>query len=562
MNAYTVLSPWAEAESGELTGLAPRLDTLAGKTIGMFSNFKGHSPVILEIIADEIQRIHKEVSFVYFQYPKDTSEILNDDEFLPSFERWLDGCDGVIAGYGDAGSCALYHSINTCAVERNGKPAVLLVKDNLVVNAERGAGMRMVPKLRIVPCPLTDLSLAPDLGPDTIEHMVKPAVIPLVKSLIDGLLAPLSEEECNPEQPKSAEYANRSFTGTFREINKMFYKLGFSNGIPIAPPTREAVDEMLAGTDLCPDDIVCVLPPMNGRATVEKLAINAVMAGCLPIHFPIVIAATKGLASPEISLAGWACSVAGFAPMIIVNGPVRNDIALGCTDNILSSYYIANSSLARAVALIILNIAGIRPTLEDRAYAGHEARFGVCFGENEEDSPWPPYHVEKGFSSDESTVTLVWFQNRQMIKGSMDTAANLKILCDTEDIGFKPGATFVISHTFAKTLSNAGFSKSDVLDYIVEYARKPAKDVPIRWLRDNNHMPGSVPLPMGDEYSVRRYWDKNHLQIIVASSGAAPRGVAMLGGGDHGGPATIKIELPKNWRELLKIYGDYNPEYI
>jgi len=560
--SYEALSPWAESLSGELAGIAPRLDTLSGKTIGMFAHFKGHALIILRLIADEIGKHCPDVNFTYFQYPKETSEILEDAEYLPQMKDWLTDCDGIICAYGDAGSCALYHAINAAAVERLGKPTVSLVKDNLIINAERGASLRMVPKLRTVPCELLDLSLYSALGPSIIEQTVRNAVIPAVPGLIDGLIRPLSDDEARPNPPESAEMPSRIFKGTLREINKEFYKRGFTNGIPVIPPTRDAVDEMLTGTDLRPEDAICVLPPTKGIATVEKLAINAVMAGCLPTHFPIIIAAAKALAAPEISLTGWTCSVAGFAPLIIINGPIRRDIALNCTDNILSPYFIANAAIARAVSLIILNIAGVRPTLEDRAYSGHEARFGVCFGEDEEHSPWAPYHTDCGFSKEDSTVTLVWFQNRQLIKGGTEAAGNLKILCSTDDIGFKPGATFIVSNTFAKTLNDAGFSKKDVLNYVCEYARKPAKEAPLDWLRNNNHLPESVPLPLDIESSVRKYWDTKHLQLIVASSGAAPRGVAMLGGGDHGGPVTAKADLPKNWSSLVKSFEDYIPEYI
>ena len=269
------------------------------------------------------------------------------------------------------------------------------------------------------------------------------------------------------------------------------------------------------------------------------------------------------MADPALSLPGWQCSVAGFAPMIIVNGPVRRDIALNSTDNVLSPYYLANTSLARAMALITLNIAGIRPGSEDKAYGGHEARGGVCFGEDEENSPWEPYHVSLGYTPEDSTVTLVWCQNRSMIKGSSDPVGNMKILCDTEDIGFNPGATFVVSHTFAKTLSGAGFTKQGVLDYVCEYARKSAADIPLGWLRANHHVPESVPLPLDGSFSARKYCDKKYLHLVVSTGGAMPRGCAMLGGGDHGGPITAKVQLPQRWPELLEEYAGWSElEYV
>lgn len=550
---YTVLSPWSDASVDEQIGLCPRLSTLSGKSIGLFANFKGHSLTILEIVSKVIAERYPKVNFKVFQYPH-ADEISLCGEWFAKLKKWLSGCDAVISAYGDDGSSTMYHGVNTAAIERLGVPTVFIAKSTVATNAIRGAAMRMVPNLRCVSAEIPDLSLYPR---ESFDGIIRPNVVPLVPEIVDGLLRPLTEEEARPAASSSANYAKADFTGTYEELNKQFYLLGFTNGTPFAPPTREAVDNMLRGTDLPPDTVLGVLAPKQGIITVEKLAVNAVMAGCLPTYFPVVIAIAKALANPEISVPGWQCSVAGFAPMIIVNGPVRHDIDLNCVGNILSPYFLPNTSLARVLALITLNIAGIRPTQEDKAYGGHEARGGVCFGEDEESSPWEPYHVSEGFQPEDSTVTLVWFQNRSMIKGSNDPVANMKILCETDDIGFNPGATFILSHTFAKTLSREGLSKQDVLRYVSEYARKPASQAPIRWLKANHHLPETAPLPMDDSFSVRKYWDPKYLHIVVSTDGAMPRGCAMLGGGDHGGPVTTKIELPRNWNELVAEYKEY-----
>ncbi len=557
---YTVLSPWAEADVSEQVGLSPRLETFSGKTIGLFANFKGHSELVLDSIAQGISKKYSDVSFTKYIYPVETMEIMHDEAYADSFKSWVLECDAVIAGYGDDGSSTMYHGMNTAAIERMGVPAVSINKSKVSSNAVRGAAMRMVPNLRCSVCEVPDLSLYPK---EDFDSIIQSNVEPMLPDVIDQLLRPLTEAEISPPESRSAAIANTTFTGNYTQINKAFYLNGFTNGTPIVPPTREAVDEMLRGTDLSPDEVIGVLMPMRGKATVEKLAINAVMAGCLPTHFPLVIAIAKTMADPRISLTGWMCSVAGFAPMILVNGPIRHQIALNCTDNVLSPYYIANTALARAMSLITLNIAGIRPGLEDKAYGGHEARGGVCFGEDEENSPWEPYHVSEGFAAEDSTVTLVWFQNRTMIKGNQDPINNMKILCATDDVGFNPGATFVISHTFAKTLAKAGFSKKQVIDYVVEYARKPASEAPIRWLKDNNHLPTTVPLPMDNSFSVRKYWDPKYLHIVVSTGGAMPRGCTMCGGGDHGGPVTTKIEVPVNWDSLVAEYREYeNIDYV
>ena len=192
---YTVLSPWAEVSSTQVCALNPRLDTLNGRTIGMFSHFKGHSPYILREVEKEILKKYPEARFSYLQYPKDTREIKDDAEFQPAFKAWLDGVDGVIAAYGDAGSCAMYHAFNTAYVERCGKPAVMLTKGDIFMSAQRGASARHVPHLRFVKCTLQDLSFVPALDEALINDTIRPAVVPVVDQLIDGLLRPLTEEE-------------------------------------------------------------------------------------------------------------------------------------------------------------------------------------------------------------------------------------------------------------------------------------------------------------------------------------------------------------------------------
>lgn len=550
---YTVLSPWSNADVDEQIGLAPRLSTLNGKIIGLFANFKGHSALILKELSRLIAQQWPDVHFTSFEYPF-ADEIAENEQWLGKYRAWLAGCDGLISAYGDDGSSTMYHGMNTALAERLGVPTVIVAKSDVSGNAVRGAAMRMVPNLRCVTAEIPDLSLYPR---DCFDEIISSNTGSVVGKVTEALMQPLSQDEAEPPPSSSARYANEIFTGSYEELNKRFYLLGFTNGTPIVPPTRSAVENMLRGTDLPGDTVLGILPPKRGILTVEKLAVNAVMAGCLPTYFPILIAMARAFSDPRISVMGWMCSVAGFAPMIIVNGPVRRDIDLNCTENVLSPYFLPNTSIARALSLITLNIAGIRPTQEDRAYGGHEARGGVCFGEDEEHSPWEPYHVTQGFAPEDSTVTLVWFQNRSMIKGSSDAVSNMKILCGTDDIGFAPGATFVISHTFAETLSNAGFTKRQVLEYITEYARKPASEAPLRWLRENNHLPESAPLPMDGSFSVRKYWDINKLRIIVSTSGAMPRGCAMLGGGDHGGPVTKKIDLPRNWLKLVDEYKEY-----
>ena len=565
MEKYTVLSPWAEVDIPFAKGLNRRLDTLEGKNIGMFSHFKGHSPYILREVENELRKKYQNISFSYFQYPRDTSEIRNDPDYLPKFKEWLSQVDGVIAAYGDAGSCAMYHAFNTAFVEQMGKPAVMLQKRDILSSAKRGASARHMPHLRFVLCGLRDLSFEPELDSHVIQDLIRPEVVPVIDKLIEGLTSPLSPEEEKAPEAVGNKYAAETFTGTFQEINTYFYKMGWNHGQPIVPPTREAVDEMMRGTDLSPDTVVAEIPPMLGKATVEKIAVNAVMAGCLPTHLPVLIGAVQAMVDPKVHIVGWTCSVAGFAPVFMLNGPIREAIGLNCTNNFLSPYGQANVTIPRAIALMIMNISGVRPGLEDNAYTGHEARGGVIFGENEEASPWEPYHVEAGLSREDSAITMVWAHSRDYLGSCSSAVDALKKMCSPDDKGaFDPGCTYLISPAWAKSLKEAGFSsRKDVTAYITEYARKTFGNSPVRWMADNNHAPKYVPLPLKDpSISCRKFWSADHLQVFVTGSSDTPRCAVMPGSGDHGGPACIRLQLPGAWEQLVKEYQPVKQEFV
>lgn len=564
---YTVYSPWGEVDAQKTVPLNPRLDNLNKKTIGLLAHFKGHSPYILREVENEILKKYPEVKFSHLQYPKDTSEIENDPDFLPIFQEWLSNVDGVISAYGDAGSCAMYHAINTAFVERCGKPAVMLQKADILSSGLSGAKARHVPNLRFVLCKLMDQSFVPELDNNWLENVVRPAIIPCVDELIDGLIRPLTKEESTSLPVESNKYAHETFTGTLTEVQQFFYQRGYTNGEPIVPPTQEAIDEMLTGTDLPRDTVIAKLPPMNGNVTVEKIAICGVMAGCNPTYMPILIAIVKAMANPIIHLVGWTCSVAGFAPIIMINGPIRKQIGLNCGNNLLSPYFKPNNVIPKAISYIIANISGVRPSIEDNAYTGHEMRFGVCFGEDEENSPWAPYHVEAGYKANDNTVTITWAHHRSFVIGGKEPRQCLHSMLTPDDPGaFDPGCTYVISPEWARMLSSLGMdNRAMVQEYIGEYARKPAGEASTRWMTDNNHKPKYVPLPERDgSVYVRKFFDNNHLNIFVAGSNAAPRGCFYPGGGDHGGPCTTKIDLPNNWDELVNKYSNdaKKPEFI
>ncbi len=553
---YTVLSPWASSSCADPRGLSPRLSTLDGKTIGIYSHFKDQTPEIMKALAKVIEEHYPNTKFKFFQYAKDTTELINDPEGDAQVKEFLSGVDGVIAGMGDAGSCAMYLMYNVAHIEKLGVPCVGLSEPAFMNSAYRGASARAVPGLRIIEIDATGASQPAGTGMDSVENGIylamKPEFEKKLDAILGGLLTPLTTEEKQPTPLPN--YANMTFDGTLEELNRVFYRNGWTNGTPIVPPTRDAVDEMMAGTDLPANYVVGELPPMLGQATVEKIAINAVMAGCLPIHMPVLIAAVQGMLAANIHIEGWTCSVASWMPMSIVTGPAAKQMGIYSGAGCLSPYHKANSAIPRAIAYLVMNISGVRLQTEDMSGIGNMNRFGVCIGEDQETSPWEPLHVRYGLLPEDSALTLFWPSEPQIL-GARGPKEILREMCAVKATGWDCGCLFMLNPDIAKALDELGYTKEKIMEYVMEYNRIPSEQN----TKFNNHEPNGSMFAEGPGYSSRRFWNTDHMLVIVNGRSF---NMAFAGGGDHGGPACVKLQLPKNWDALVAKYQDYTPEYI
>jgi hypothetical protein len=559
---YEVLNPRGDVDPLDTIGLHPRVKDLNNITVGLYATFKGHWVAILDEIGRQLQERYPNMKLTRFQYTKDlnaytqVAEVAKDPDVRPEFEKWLSGADTVIVANGDAGSCTLYLTYNTAFVERLGKPVVMTLHPRFIDLFKRAAELRGVPAMRHVFLDIFDLSLMSKEEKEKFVNKVVPQkVSEVLDHIIAALTAPLTPDEINPKETVE-DLPRIAVKGNLNEINRYFYKRGWAYGMPIMPPTEDAVKEMLQGTDLSPDHIVAKIPLMNGKATVEKIAINGVMAGCLPTYMPVLIAAVEAMVDPRFWLEAYTCSVASWAPLLIVNGPIRHDLDINSGVGVFSPYYRANAAIGHALGLLIMNIAGVRGGFEDKGLFGHEGRFGMCIGENEEESPWEPMHQFYGFNKKANAVTLFFPNTRQMMLFGEDPGAMLQGLCDGVQVfGVDPGCAFIVAPGAAHTLHRYGLSRKGFTDYIVEYARRPASEINVAWAKDNNHeLPGIV-LPAESTRSVKKFYSGLHLPVIVAGTPAP--GVLMYGGGgDHGGPVTHKITLPKHWDELVARYKD------
>lgn len=193
------------------------------------------------------------------------------------------------------------------------------------------------------------------------------------------------------------------------KIYEEFLKRGWGDGLPIIPPTRDRVNRMLEFTDRKPDEVVGEIPPLGGVATIEKVAVNAVMAGCKPEYFPIVLTALECAISPELDLGPMLNSTGSQWPIIVVNGPIAEEIGINSGWGLIGTgpAFRANVTIGRALSLCLTTLGGSLPGITEMKPLGATFRHGLCFAENEKASPWEPLHVEKGFDKDVSTVTVM-----------------------------------------------------------------------------------------------------------------------------------------------------------
>jgi hypothetical protein len=254
------------------------------------------------------------------------------------------------------------------------------------------------------------------------------------------------------------------------------YERGWTDGLPVVPPTEARVLRMLQGTTRAPDEVVAVVPPDLVECTVEKVAVNAVLAGCLPEHLPVVLACVEAACTDEFNVHGLLATTWLSGPMVVVNGPVRRRLGMNSGGNAFGQGNRANATIGRALQLVIRNVGGGRPGGVDRATFGNPGKYTFCFAEDEEGSPWEPLSVWRGFPEGASTVTLFAAEG---VRGIVDqlsrepeslarsfavclrTAAHPKLV-----LGFD--AVLAVSPEHGRVFREAGWTRQRLLDELTE----------------------------------------------------------------------------------------------
>jgi len=377
----------------------------------------------------------------------------------------------------------------------------------------------------------------------TVAADIEAGTAEAMPSIVKALTNPLTSEEKSPKQ-SAAKPPRIAFKGNYEEVNRFYYRNGWTDGLPIVPPTDKAVAEMMTGTDLPADHVVAKVIPRLGKATVEKIAINAVMAGALPTHMPVLLAAVQALADQTTRFDTFEVSTGSWAPFFAINGPIRDEIHVNYSSGALSPGNITNAAIGRAVGLIVKNIGGARKGVEDMGVIGNPAKYALVIGEDEEGSPWEPLHVERGFKKEDNTLT-VFFPNSYMQSVPRGTNAE-GIAQSLAALNPYSMTCLIVIPSHAKILADEGWTKKQLKEFIFKNASAPRASN--RQERDVLTEPPAI--------------DTNGLMILVAGGPGAWMGMLRSVGGIKNDFVTKKIDLPRNWDKLVAKYKNIVPNYV
>jgi hypothetical protein len=270
----------------------------------------------------------------------------------------------------------------------------------------------------------------------------------------------------------------------FDAIQDYYEEQGWTDGLPVVPVTEELVRRMLLPYGQDPSTSLGVVQPRNAEVTLEKVAINAVMAGCKAEHFPVVVAAVKAAMQPDFNIAGVQATTGGAAPAVIVNGPIARELEINGDSGCFGPGYRANASIGRALRLFVRNVAGLVPGEMDKATLALPARYTFCFAENEARSPWEPRHEELGLDPSDSMVTVMGVRGMYIIMESTSPTGievlrtlvgSLRTIGVSNYYQTGTGAqiALILCPEHAAEIHASGLTKRDVREYVFHNARMP-----------------------------------------------------------------------------------------
>lgn len=342
--------------------------------------------------------------------------------------------------------------------------------------------------------------------------------------------------------------------GSVDDVTDAMYERGASDGLPVVPPTEDRVSEMLACTTRSPESELCRLGNREGILTANKLAVNGVMAGCIPLHMPVLEAGARALADPAANAIQSSVSTGSWAYFFLVNGPIRTTLDINSGTGAFGPGFRSNRTIGRALGMAYRNTARIHPGEKDMGVQGNPFKYSLVAGENEAESPWEPYHVEHGYEPTENTVTLS--APNSFLQHAPDEMTPEGVLGDMvyntppqmigiETESFRLNVFHSLCPFNAQELD--ALTKQEVKEYIYANSHRSREQF----------SPGGGNLAAGTdqiEPLQRRQFDSpERIEVVVI--GGSGRFDAVMGP-TLGGPTTKEIELPRDWDNLVERYRE------
>lgn len=417
---------------------------------------------------------------------------------------------------------------DTVIIGEAGKPTVMVLLPAFVPDARAHAAILGAVDFRYVVYRGMQI---PGLSEDKIRKEAEG----ILSGISDALTQPVKEEESEALKEEGGAFVaviGEDLADVAAKVNEVFIERHWSDGLPITPPTKEAVKRMLAGTSRSPDEVVGVIQARAGIATVRMIAVNAVMAGCKPEFLPVVIAAVEAIADPKFDLYGISSTTNAVGPLLVVNGPMAEELNINCGIGLLGPCWQANMSIARAVKLVTITLGGAWPGETQMSTLGKFPFW--CIAEEEKANPWEPFHVEKGFDPSSSTVTAIpvsachgiaagtpphseniiaWIGNSMAVLGPLSN----HIWLSPATTGTPPKVTVLLNPLHASILAKEGWTKDGIRGALFEESKVPnslyKKTVVPEWKKA---MPAVERLAL--EPMVPTMAGPEHIIIIVAGA--------------------------------------------
>lgn len=506
MHTLTVLNPGIADEVAQ-SDIAQALRDLRGASVGFVDNSKVNADLFLG-------RLKPLLAELYGAEPGVTvRKLAPKDELTETDLERLARHDAVIQCFGDCGTSTSMSVADGVALERRGIPTVTVCSSAFYRAARHQAAGRGMVDLPIVEIP----------------HPMHTAPAPVVNQRAEAAVESVAEALTRRAR-RQAERGDGRLPEQLRvderpdALQEFFFERGWSDGLPVVPPTLEAVRATLAAADRDPREEIGPIPPRMRMATIEKIAVNAVLAGCRPEYFPLVLAAVEAALDEDCRLYGIQTATNTTTPLIVVNGPAARRLGLNARGNAFGQGSRANATIGRALQLVLRNAGGDMPGETDMSTQGQSGKFTFCIAENEQDNPWQPFHVEHGYAPEDSTVTVIGASaGHNVFTYGCETGTEILehfvgalTALGHNNIIFPTGPLLVLCPEHAHTLARDGYGKEDIRRHLFEHARIPLSRFGARTVRGLHHRRSRWFAEAGDHDRIGIADHPSHIHIIVA----------------------------------------------